>query len=255
MGKINKTSALILTLILTLPCLTLLTANPADAQTIPKPSTPDFTVALIDSSYDIPPTSTVNPYNGEVTTTTGQHIESRTIQLSVKNQPFTPYTVQWQSGDQTYNKTVYLHYEVHWKGHFEQTWHQQYYPLDEHYMITPEDAQLKNEYTIFTYKGDSVSDGWSGMGLTMPHDAQIDFQVKAYIGYVKYVQESSIGGFAFTGEESDWSNTQTITLTQTPTTPTATPTIPELTWIVILPMLLSLLVVIVVVNYRRTKYE
>jgi hypothetical protein len=241
MGKINKTSALILTLILTLPCLTLLTANLAAAQTIPKPSTPEFTVTLLNSSYDIPPTSTVNPYNGEVTTKAGQHVESRTIQLSVKNQPFTPYTVQWQSGDQYYNKTVYLHYEVHWKGHFEQIWHQRYYPVDEYYMITPEDAALKNEYTIFTYKGDY----W-------PLDATIDFQVKAYIGYVKYVQESSIGGFAFTGEESDWSNTQTITLTQTPTTPTTTPTIPELTWLTIAPMLLTLLSVAWVVKQRKS---
>ncbi|MGD6852899.1 MAG: hypothetical protein ACQCN6_12645 [Candidatus Bathyarchaeia archaeon] len=251
MGRTNKTYTLILTLIIATSCLTMLNAKPADAQTIPKPSVPNFDIALIDSSYEIPPTSTVNPYNGEVTTEAGRHVESRTIQISVKNQPFTPFTVQWQSGDQTYDKTVYLHYEVRWKGHFETEWHQQYYPLENYYMISPENARLKNEYSIFTYKGDYSSAGWSGMGPTMPQDAQIDFQVKAYIGYVQYVQ-SSIAGLAFNGEESDWSNTQTIALTQSPTSPSASPAIPELSWLAIVPMLLSLLSVAWVVKHRKT---
>ncbi len=250
MGIINKTYTLILTLIIATACLTVLTAKPADAQTIPKPSVPNFDIAFIDSSYEIPPTSTVNPYNGQVTTEAGRHVESRTIQISVKNQPFTPFTVQWQSGDQYYNKTVYLHYEVRWKGHFETDWHQQYYPLDNYYMISPEDARLKTEYSIFTYKGEYSSAGWNGMGPTMPQDAQIDFQVKARIGYVKYVQEG-IAGLAFKGEESDWSNTQTITLAQNPTSPSASPAIPELTWLAIVPMLLSLLSVAWVVKNRK----
>lgn len=252
MGKTNKTTTLILTLIIAVSCLTALTLAPAAAQTIPKPITPEFTIALFDSSYDIPPTSTVNPYNGAVTTQDGRHVESRTIQISVKNQPFTPYTIQWQSGDQTYNKTVYLHYEIRWKGHYETEWHQPSYPLDYYYMITPEDARLKNEYTIFTYKADYSSAGWSGMGPTMPQDAQIDFQVKAYIGYIQYVVLAGAAGLAFKGEESNWSNTQTITLTQTPTTPTATPTTPELSWLAIVPMLLSLLTVAWVVKHRKS---
>jgi hypothetical protein len=245
MGAINKTYTLILALLIATSCLTVLAAKPADAQTIPKPSVPTFTVALLDSSYDMPPTSTVNPYNGEVTTKAGQHVESRTIQVQVKNQPFTPFTVQWQSGDQHYSKTVYLHYLVRWKGHFEHDWHQPYYPLENYYMISPENAQLKNQYTLFTYKADYSTAGWNGMGPTMPQNAQIDFQVKARIGYIKYIS-SSMAGLAFTGEESNWSNTQTITLTQTPTqpptqtptSPAASPAIPELSWLAIAPILL-----------------
>ena len=234
MGKINKTYTLILTLIIATSCLTVLTAKPADTQTIPKPSVPNFTIALLDSSYDIPPTSTVNPYNGEVTTKAEQHAESRTIQISVKNQPFTPFTVQW-------------------KGHFETEWHQQCYPIEDYYMISPENARLKNEYSIFSYKGDYSSAGWSGMGPTMPQDAQIDFQVKAYIGYIQYIDlGSGTAGLAFSGEESDWSNTQTIALTQAPTSPSASPAIPELSWLAIVPMLLSLLSVAWVVKHRKS---
>jgi hypothetical protein len=203
MGRTNKTYTLILTLTVAVSCLTVLAAKPADAQTIPKPLVPDFTITLIDSSYDVPPTSSANPYNGEVTTEEGRHVESRTIQISVKNEPFTPFSIS--------NKTVFLDYEVHWKGHFETQWHQQYYPMDGYSFISVEDAELKNEYSIFTYKGDYGASGWDGMGPTVPQDAQIDFQVKARIGYVHYVMEG-IGGFAFRGEESDWSNTQTINL-------------------------------------------
>jgi hypothetical protein len=235
MGRINKTYTIILTLIIAISCLTALTAKPADAQTIPKPSVPTFTVALIDSSYDIPPTTSVNPYNGEVTTEEGRHVESRTIQVSVKNQPFTPFSIN--------NKTVYLHYEVHWKGHFETEWHQEYYPLDNHYLISIEDARLKNEYSVFSFK-----DYW-------PQDAQIDFQVKARIGYVQYDTSGAAGGLAglaFTGEESDWSSTQTINLLQTPSQPSSSPAIPEVSWLAIVPMFLSLLSIAWAVKHRKS---
>lgn len=218
----------------------MLTAKPAEAQTIPKPSVPDFNIALIDSSYEIPPTSTMNPYNGQVTTEEGRHVESRTIQVSVKNQPFTPFSIQVKYGDQSYNKTVYLHYEVRWKGHFETEWHQQYYPLENYYMISLEDAQLKNGNTIFSYK-----DYW-------PQDAHIDFQVKARIGYVQYTDEG-IAGLAFKGEESNWSNTQTINLSQSPTSPSPSPAIPELSWLVTVPILLSSLFAAWIVKHNKSK--
>jgi hypothetical protein len=242
MGKTNKTYTPILTLIIAISCLTALAAKPANAQTIPKASIPNFNITLIDSSYDIPPSSSVNPYNGEVTTEAGRHVESKTIQLSVKNQPFTPFSIN--------NKTVFLDYVIHWKGHFETEWHQQYYPIENYYMMSLEDAQPKNEYSIFTYRGDYGSEGWNGMGPTVPQDAQIDFQVKAHIGYVQYVMEG-IGGFAFRGEESDWSNTQTINLAQTPTQPSTSPAIPELSSLAIASMFLSVLSVAWVVKHRK----
>ncbi len=186
----------------------LLIINPTNAQTIPKPSVPEFNLTLIDSSYDIPPSLTVNPYNGQVITEAGRHVESRTIQLSVKNQPFTPFAIKEQIGD----RTVYLHYEIRWKGHYEKDWHQKYYPYDEYAMLTVEDAQLKTEYLVFSYKGDYSSAGWNGLGPTMPPDSQIDFQVKAFIGYINYNSESSPGGWFFEGETSDWSPTHTITI-------------------------------------------
>jgi hypothetical protein len=89
------------------------------------------------------------------------------------------------------------------------------------------------------------------MGPTVPRDAQIDFQVKARIGYVQYVDEG-IAGLAFRGEESDWSSTQTIDLSQTPASPSASPAIPELSWLAIVPMLLSLLSIAWVVKHQNS---
>jgi hypothetical protein len=262
MGKIGKTFALFLTLIIAMSCLTTL-AKPVSAQTIPKPSVPEFNVTLIDSSYDIPPSSTVNPYNGQVITEAGRHIESRTIQLSIKNQPFTPFLIKEQYGD----RTVYLHHEIRWKGHFEKDWHQNYYPLDEYFALSLEDARLKTEYSLFSYKGEYSSAGWSGLGPTLPPDAQVDFQVKALIGYVSRYAVPGTSGWAFNGEESDWSNTQAITIGETSastspspipsstqnTIPTPTPTVPEFPFIIVIAIIIAVLTLTVSVFKRKIR--
>ena len=56
-----------------------------------------------------------------------------------------------------------------------------------------------------------------------PVGSQVDFQVQALIGHIDYAGD---GFYSFTGQKSDWSNTQTITIgeSQTPTSPPATPT-------------------------------
>jgi hypothetical protein len=60
-----------------------------------------------------------------------------------------------------------------------------------------------------------------------PVGSQVDFQVQALIGHIDYAGD---GFYSYTGQKSDWSNTQTITIgeSQTPTpspatTPTTTP--------------------------------
>jgi hypothetical protein len=211
-----------------LPSLAVLKMPPqVHAETpIPTPAVPEFTVKLIDSSYDEPTTYSIDPYTGENVTHVGYHVESRTIELSIKNQPFTPFQVEDEKGN---NWTVSLQYNIRWKGHFEQDWHEIYYPSDGFTR-----ANLESEYTVRSFEGEYSSlDGLKlthqGMYTTFPPDAQVDFQVKAMIGYVH--REISIPvpgtGWVFTGETSDWSSTQTITIGegQSPTpTPAATPT-------------------------------
>ena len=66
-----------------------LMAKPTYADT--NPSAPDFTVQYVDHSYDIPPTYGIDPYTGQtVMTFPGSHVDNRTIDVTIKNQPFTP---------------------------------------------------------------------------------------------------------------------------------------------------------------------
>jgi hypothetical protein len=58
----GKTFALSLILLLALS--NLMMAESASAQSIPKPSVPEFTIRYRDYSYSIPPTYGINEYTG-----------------------------------------------------------------------------------------------------------------------------------------------------------------------------------------------
>ena len=185
---------------------------------IPKPAVPEFTVKLVDSSYDEPTTNSTNPYTGEKVTHLGYRVESRTIEIKIKNQPFTPFVVE----EATANWTVGLQYIIRWKGTFGQGWHEIYYdnPMDG---FTGFSANLESEYTVISFKGNySSSDGlkliYQGLYTTFPPDTQVDFQVKALIGYVSRYPVPFTSGWTFTGEESGWSNTQTLSISDNSTT-------------------------------------
>ena len=65
MGKIGKTFAIILTVIIATSCVNLPTVRPANAQTIPKPSIPRFTLRYVVDYYDVPTTYKTDPYTGK----------------------------------------------------------------------------------------------------------------------------------------------------------------------------------------------
>lgn len=90
--------ALTIALILTLALPSLIMLRSAYAQTIPKPTVPEFTVEIADRSYDVPQTTTsyTDPYTGKTTTQIqpGYHVANRTIEVKINNQPLTPFTDQ-----------------------------------------------------------------------------------------------------------------------------------------------------------------
>ena len=65
----------------------LITVELAFAQSITKPSLPEFTVKLVEHSYDVPTTYSIDKYTGENVTHSGYHVENKTIEVSIKN-PF-----------------------------------------------------------------------------------------------------------------------------------------------------------------------
>lgn len=192
-------------ILVSLPHLSMVQAETS----IPKPAVPEFTIKLVDSSYDIPPTSSVDPYTGQTVTQAGRHVESRTIKLYIKLEPITPFIVETPTG----NWTAGLQYNIRWKGHFEQDWHEIYSPTNGF-----AGGDIESEYLAVSYEGEYSSEGlklyYQGLIATFPPGGQVDFQVKAMIGYIH--RDPLALGWIFTGEESDWSNTQTITIDSNP---------------------------------------
>jgi hypothetical protein len=91
---------------------------------------------------------------------------------------------------------------------------------------------------------------------------QIDIQVQAAIGYkivtlighppLPNVYTESVD---FQHSSSDWSPTQTFTMPTTFASPSPTPTVPEFSWLAILPFFVSVFLVAVYFKHRRTTHE
>lgn len=213
------------------------------AQTIPEPSVPQFTLTLDDLSYDVPLTSstTTDPFTGQQTTTSqgGFHVTNRTITVKIKNQHFTPITLENGS-------TLQLYYAFRYKGHFGQDW------------TTIESSLMHSgvEYTEKTYVIATMYSHEDG-DLIIPDNSQVDFQVQAIIGH--YFYEGLFWQGFSVDRSSDWSNIQTLTIPAgvIPTvSPMPLPSVPEFPMSAVLCLLVALpLVVTVPMLKRRKLYE
>jgi hypothetical protein len=93
--------------------------DPTEPASIPKPSVPEFTLEFVIDSYDVPPTYGIDQYTGDtVITEGGYHVDNNTIELTIKNQPYT-YSYN--------NSSAWIVYNVMVKGHFGEDWKTIYY--------------------------------------------------------------------------------------------------------------------------------
>ncbi len=223
------------------------------AQSIPKPTVPEFSVKYFDRSYDIPTTYGVDTYTGKtVVTKEGYHVQNKTIIVTIQNQPFNRYT-------DSNGSTIGLYYKIGSKGHFGSDWGT-YSIFYQHNLDSSVGIYYQSSYdstdlvAVFGLQGNNGSEYF---GQTLPQIAdggEIDFRVQAYTAYFITVQDTP-NPFnirhpyhdeqIITGS-SDWSNVQTIrvpegsvttstpqtptlteTTTPTTTTPTLTPTAPD----------------------------
>jgi hypothetical protein len=171
------------------------------------PSVPEFTVKYIDYSYDTPATYGTDTYTGQtIVTNPSNHVDNRTVQIVIKNQPFTAYTNE-------NGREINLFYNVRYKGSFGENWT----------MMFGEQAQMlggTNPYLTYGYATQDPTSSDTTVILTLPWNivsGQMDFQVKALIGYTN--RSLAQGGimyarwtYDFYGQESGWSSTQTITI-------------------------------------------
>ena len=206
-------------LIVTLSTSSLI-VKPTVAQSIHKPSVPEFFLELADHSYNTPitVTTTTNPYTGQEETHTqgGNHVENKTTDVYITNHDFDSFTEP--SGNQ-----VNIYYYLRVKGHFggESGWKEFYSPYSlrqregVYYTDKISPTQSNTQYTILSIPAD------------YPSNSQIDIQVQALEGYfTQYYPYVGIGGYGwrFTGESSSWSNTQTIKISDGSVSVTTSPT-------------------------------
>jgi hypothetical protein len=210
----SKRVALLLIAMLTVSSLIMVES--ASAQSIPKPSVPEFTLKYVDHSYDVPPTniSSTDPYTNKTTITAipSHHVKSMTVDATIRN-----------NGGSYYNFRYKPHYIDNWS----------YYPFnpDLGSYIVPAAYDLSSIYPA------STSD-YTIISLTflpnIPEGGQVDVQVQALIGDFDKQPSGMLGpavpnfpfvptyDFTFRGTTSDWSNTQTLTIPSSTPLPGAT---------------------------------
>ena len=177
------------------------------AESLPKPSIPEFTVEFFDNSYDVPPAYEIDPYTGENVTVDGYYVENKTIQLTIKNQPFVSYY------DENIGRKIFLHYDVRVKGYEKENWTRLYFLEELGYLSENVPFQSDSDYTVLSYHSYESGSGdtfvMGGKMLEFPLGSEVDFQVAALVGYI-HRSQITMYIYVFEGESSGWSNTQTL---------------------------------------------
>jgi hypothetical protein len=226
----------------------------ASAQTIPKPTVPQFQLKVMEHSETLPSVYEIDQFTGKnVTIFEGAYYEWRTLDFTVENQQ-TP----------TPNN---LYFNIRYKGEYSSNWTYLYHG------DTYARAQLGQTSIIsFLISGQAVHGDL--YPLPIPSGAKVDFQVEAMIGGIFRKSPEFASGYEFRGETSGWSNTQTITIpitsasaspnptsSNSTTAPTSTPTatnsnnnsisVPLSALIAVVAVFLAVIVALLLLLFRR----
>jgi hypothetical protein len=245
MKRTSKGLALILAL--TIIITSLIAINPISAQSIPQPAVPIFTVKHADHSYDVPAKSTtsIDPFNGKQVTTTipGYHVTNLTIDVIIRNQPFTP--VDFKNGT-----IIQLYYTVRVKGHFSDWGAQNAANGYSSQRVSPSNS----DYTVVSFIIGSENDILMGRAnLYVPNGGQEDFQVKAQTGYLVadyggHIIPMPLGYNLVSFGDSGWSDIQTLTYRFGLL---GIIYAPEAIWLLILPLIFAVVVAFLIVKRFR----
>jgi hypothetical protein len=208
MDSISKGFSLILVVILAVSSLIIV--KPALAQSIPKPSVPEFTVHLVGPSFTRNTTYSLDSNTGQIVANIGYTNQYSYVILTIKNQPF----------DSSHGS---LYYNVQIKN--------QNTPY-RNWTIVTYDGPKPKQFTDsdFTNISLRIEGQWSLASLA---ETQTDIQVQAMLGSFYYGPSAGPPFFSiwqFSGVTSDWSDTQTasipanIPLSPTPAPSSSTPT-------------------------------
>jgi hypothetical protein len=206
MVSVKKGFKSLLILVLAVSSVSLLIFEYASAEAIPAPTIPQFTLRYDKASYN-----TIDPYTGA-----SQDVDNSTINIIVKNQPF---NIIYDAKD---NITTSLYYNVQFKGHYAENWTEAFSFINESWLQV-------NGYivTSFNYPTQSNSDYTTiSMPANYPAGSQVDFRVQAVIANQTEINIPDVVPSRFPRlgnshptlamfiiQTSDWSNTETINLT------------------------------------------
>jgi hypothetical protein len=235
MNKTSKGFAAFIILIMAISSLSLIMFKPVNAQSIPKPSVPEFSLKYADYSYNVPPTYGINDYTGQKTTiTNGYDVINRTVQFTIKNQPFNAYV------DSSGN-TIMLYYHIRYKGNYGNTCSDISVKegnsiIFHDTLIFPASNSSTSEVKVgeYSYGGSGPIGNQRLYNINLPTEGKIDFQVQALIGKAQLFNSNGVLGYFalysynFTGQVGDWSSSQTLAFEETSVSPeTPNPTVPN----------------------------
>jgi hypothetical protein len=189
----SKRANLLLLAILSASSLILSSASSVFAQSSTL-SVPEFTAKYIDKSYDVPESTSIDPYTGKTVTNPGYYVENKFIELTIKDQ-----------------NVGTVHYDIIFKGHFEEKWHS---------IFMYENSPTYRNVSIRCSESQSAS----GEEIYAPPGGQIDFKVAAFRGgYTRDFSSPLPFMFFNVTERSGWSSIQTITIPASTSSPTSSP--------------------------------
>jgi len=191
MGRSKGIHLELLIVILSLSLISL-----ANAQTIVKPSIPEFQIKVTDHSQTLPPVYEIDQFTGKnITIREGATFKWRTLEFIIKNQP-----VQDPNN---------LYYNIRYMGEYANNWTYLYHG------DTFVRAELGQTTTItFLVSGQALSG--NSYYLPIPVGATVDFQMEAMMGNIFRKSPEFASGYEFRGETSGWSSTQTVTIPDSP---------------------------------------
>jgi hypothetical protein len=117
MARPGKHLSFCLAVLLVVNSTILLSAKPADAQSIPKPFSPEFKLSYTNYVYDQP--SATSQWSGEPIPNSSYHYDYRDVYIKVRNQPNDAYINENSDNNGIREK---LYYNVRVKNHFSNDW-------------------------------------------------------------------------------------------------------------------------------------
>jgi hypothetical protein len=260
--------AVSIALILILTASSVLWVESSSAQAIPKPSVPEFTIQYIDNSRYVPATYSTDQYTGKtVIAEKGYYEQNKSVVLKIKNQPFS----------QIDEHHIFLIYQIQCKGRYSDYWRS----FNESASSNPQYVWTNNQ-TYVTYPNELYTItriGFSGNNDTSRNMCDIliddisnggEFEVKmqGMIGYTTrvYHYENYVPGVpcydptdpiphedVFTGETSEWSETQTVTINDSSVPNEILQLSGEQIALAVACVIIAILLVVIVLSRRRKR--